>query len=75
MPSLSDVLLDISRLLLLDLFLLLGLTLLVQGGRLLHGGRPGWILGLQERFLAGYLALGLMLLLLAGIFAPAPRSP
>lgn len=68
MPSLTDLLLDLSRLFLLDLMLLVVLVGLLVGWRLLRGRRPGLSLGFQERFLAGYLLLGLLLLMLAGMF-------
>jgi signal transduction histidine kinase/HAMP domain-containing protein len=66
--SLLEVLLDLSRLLLLDLLLLAPLGILVLLVRLLRGRSSVLNLGFQERFLAGYLALGLLLLLLAGTF-------
>jgi len=66
-PGLIDVLLDLSRLVLLDLLLLAGLAAAVLAGRLLAGERAGLRRGFQERFLAGYMALGLLLLLMAGM--------
>jgi len=66
-----DDVLDISRLMLLDLTLFFLLFLAVQGWRVLNGGatvRSGiWRPGFQERFLAGYLTLGLVLLVLVGM--------
>jgi len=67
-PSLSDLLLDLSRLLLLDLFLLVVLAGSLLGWRMWRQRRPGPFLGFQERFLTGYLILGLLLLALAGMF-------
>ncbi|MFH1845891.1 MAG: ATP-binding protein [bacterium] len=67
-PSLSDLLLDLSRLLLLDLFLLVVLAGSLLGWRPWRKRRPGPYLGFQERFLTGYLILGLLLLSLAGMF-------
>ena len=79
-PSAGETLLDLSRLMLLDLSLLFGLFLLVQvwrriglspsKGELLSGDHAGdhlWRPGFQERFLAGYLLLGLLLLLVVGM--------
>jgi signal transduction histidine kinase len=67
-PSLLSRLLDVSRLLLLDLGMLALFTVALLSGRWLRGGRPELVLGFQERFLAGYLGVGLLLLLLAGVF-------
>jgi signal transduction histidine kinase/HAMP domain-containing protein len=72
----GENLLDLSRLMLLNLVLLFLLFLGVQfwyrlTGRLPGAGgddeaRPRWMPGFQEKFLAGYLALGLLLLLVVG---------
>jgi|GEM_PF-1718229 len=76
----GEDLLDLSRLILLNLGLLFGLFLLLQASRILaslgrrrsaalssDGGEDGaWRPGFQERFLAGYLLLGLVLLLVVG---------
>ncbi len=63
--------LDLSRLMLLDLVLLLLFFVAVQLQRWLLGGADEsgtlWRPGFQERFLAGYLALGLVLLVLVGM--------
>jgi len=67
-PSPLEVLLDLSRLLLLDLLLLAPLGLVLLLVRLLLRRHSVFNLGFQERFLAGYLALGMLLLLLAGTF-------
>ncbi len=67
-PTVAEVLLDLSRLVLLDLVLLSGLALPWVVWRLLRHGRTALRLGFQERFLAGYLVVGLALLLLAGAF-------
>jgi signal transduction histidine kinase len=63
--------LDLSRLMLLDLILFSLLFLLVQARRWLLAGSQSlglvWRPGFQERFLAGYLLLGLVLLVLVGM--------
>lgn len=63
-------LLDLSRLMLLNLILLFLLFLGLQGWWALTGPaghpRPRWLPGFQEKFLAGYLLLGLLLLLVVG---------
>ncbi len=72
-PDGSWVLLDLSRLMLLNLvFLFLGQGLLAWGGWLSRGrrsvaGGKSWRPGFQERFLGGYLLLGLFLLLVVGM--------
>nr|MEE4268899.1 ATP-binding protein [Candidatus Krumholzibacteria bacterium] len=71
-------LLDLSRIMLINLVLLLVLFGLVQGTERLRlaflpagANRPNsqgpWLPGFQERFLAGYLMLGLLLLLVVGM--------
>lgn len=71
-PGTSADLLDLSRLLLLNLTLLAVAALAVQTTRALERRlgdetAPGpWRAGFQERFLAGYLVLGLVLLALVG---------
>lgn len=60
-----DVLLDVGRLLLLDVLLLLGWF----GARALLARRWRWVPGFQGRFLLGYLGIGLVLLLVAGSLA------
>lgn len=66
----TAALLDLSRLMLLHLTFFFGALVVGQGVRLLLGGRGGapvrWRPGFQERFLAGYLLLGLFLLLVVG---------
>ena len=67
----AEKLLDLSRLILLDLLLLISLIALVLFIRLLSGRRPAagsGGLGFQEQFLAVYLVIGLLPLLLAGMF-------
>jgi len=71
--------LDLSRLMLLDLVLFFLFFLVVQVRRWLlgvggeggyargHAGGHAWRPGFQERFLAGYLFLGLVLLVLVGM--------
>lgn len=70
-PRLRDDVLDLSRLMLLDLALFFLLFLAVQTRRWLLGVGSGsvlrWRPGFQERFLAGYLILGLVLLVLVGM--------
>jgi signal transduction histidine kinase/HAMP domain-containing protein len=71
-PTAAETLLDVSRLLLLDLALLLLAAAAVQAMRALERRLGGdrapapWRSGFQERFLAGYLVLGLVLLVLVG---------
>jgi signal transduction histidine kinase/HAMP domain-containing protein len=60
-----DILLDMGRLLLLDVVLLAGLFL-VRG---LVRRRWDWLPGFQGRFLLGYLVIGVVLLLVAGVLA------
>lgn len=67
-PGLGDRLLDLSRLILLDLLLLAVLSLLPLTARLATGGWRGARLGLQERFLALSFLLGMLPLLMAGTF-------
>ncbi|MEZ4387799.1 MAG: ATP-binding protein [Candidatus Krumholzibacteriia bacterium] len=63
--SAVDVLLDVGRLLLLDVVLLLvGLMVLALVRR-----RWRWAPGFQGRFLAGYLVIGVVLLVVAGVLA------
>ncbi|MBD3221464.1 HAMP domain-containing protein, partial [bacterium] len=60
-----EALLDLGRLLLLDVLLLgvgLGVVAVVRR-------RAGWVPGFQGRFLLGYLAIGLVLLIVAGVLA------
>ncbi|MGD9547186.1 MAG: ATP-binding protein [Candidatus Krumholzibacteriia bacterium] len=68
--SRTAALLDLSRLMLLHLTFFFGALVVGQGVRLLLGGGGGtpvrWRPGFQERFLAGYLLLGLFLLLVVG---------
>jgi len=78
-PSPVDNILDLSRIMLLDLTLLFVLFLTVQTWyrltRSLLAGtdragntpRKSWLPGFQEKFLAGYLLLGLLLLLVVGM--------
>lgn len=66
-PGLGARLLDVSRLALLDLLLLAGLALPWFAWRLARR-RRGVALGFQERFLAACLGLGLVPLVLAGVF-------
>ena len=66
-PSLGDRLLDLSRMLLLDLMLLAGAGLLAGGVRL-AARRHRWDLGVQERFLLLSILLGLLPLVMAGTF-------
>lgn len=74
-PRWTDQLLDLSRLILLNLIFLALLVLLVQTWRglstwLTNSPRRSlamiWPTGFQERFLAGYLFFGLLLLLVVG---------
>ena len=67
MPGLGARLLDVSRLALLDLLLLAGLVLPWFAWRLARR-RRSVALGFQERFLAACLGLGLVPLVLAGVF-------
>jgi len=67
-PGLGDRLLDLSRLILLNLLLaaaLAALPLLMRGWR---RRSAGYALGFQEQFLLIYMILGLLPLLLAGTF-------
>lgn len=64
----AERLLDLSRLILLDLLLLTTLALPVLIGRWLSGRSVINRLGFQERFLAIYLVIGMLPLLLAGMF-------
>lgn len=74
--SIQDNLLDLSRLMLVNLFLLFLLYAMVQlfyglasRGHIStpNGDIPGrWLPGFQERFLSGYLILGFLLLLVVG---------
>ncbi len=72
-PGLTWELLDLSRLMLLNLVFLFVLQGLMAGAALLNNGqgspsRPrSWRPGFQERFLGGYLLLGLVLLLVVGM--------
>ncbi|HPF70857.1 MAG TPA: HAMP domain-containing protein, partial [Candidatus Krumholzibacteria bacterium] len=72
LPGPAERLLDLSRLLLLDLLLLLLVAAAVQVVRALErrlggaGAAAPWRAGFQERFLAGYLLLGFVLLVLVG---------
>jgi signal transduction histidine kinase len=64
----GDTLLDFSRLVLVDLAAFFALWALFRlGRRWPWGGRGDWQPGFQEKFLAGYLALGLLLLLVVGL--------
>ncbi|PID79252.1 hypothetical protein CSB20_10985 [bacterium DOLZORAL124_64_63] len=73
-PTLPEKLLDLSRLMLLNLVFLGGWALLVALGRGLRAGLAGdgarlslnLPTGFQERFLSGYLFFGLLLLLAVG---------
>jgi signal transduction histidine kinase len=65
-PRLADRLLDVSRLVLLDLLLAACLVAPLLPLRLARRPRP--LLGFQQRFLAAVLVLGLLPLLLAGLF-------
>ncbi len=61
-------LLDISRLMLLDLALFGAVVAVLQALRwLAAGGRLRWRPGFQEKFLAGYLLLGFVLLAVVGV--------
>ncbi len=61
-------LLDVSRLVLVDVMLMVGLTALLRVWRIRRGrGHQRWQPGFQEKFGAGYLALGLLLLLVVGV--------
>lgn len=64
-PTLVAILLDWARLVLLDVLLVLALLLL----RALFTWRWGWPAGFQGRFLAGYLGIGLVVLVMAGWLA------
>ena len=77
--GLRDDILDLSRLMLLNLALLFFFFAAVQAARRLLGGggnptgdpdnegrAAGWLPGFQEKFLAGYLLLGMLLLLVVG---------
>jgi signal transduction histidine kinase len=64
----AERLLDLSRLILLDLLLLTGLIVPVVIVRWLSGRSLGGGMGFQERFLAVYLVMGMLPLLLAGMF-------
>jgi signal transduction histidine kinase len=78
-PGPVDNLLDLSRLMLLNLVLLFLLFMVVQVWYRVQGGwavpvdetddaeRPRWLPGFQEKFLTGYLLLGLLLLLVVGM--------
>lgn len=64
-PTVVDRLLDVARLLLLNVLLLglvLGLSAVVRR-------RWRWVPGFQGRFLAGYLLIGVVLLVVAGVLA------
>jgi len=67
-PSLSDRLLDFSRLILLDLLLLLAISVCALAAMSAAKRRRPFLLGFQERFLVVSLVLGLLPLLLAGTF-------
>jgi signal transduction histidine kinase len=61
----TEVLLDVSRLLLADALLLAALAVIA---RVTERRRRPWVpSGFQEKFLAGYLVLGLLLLLVVGL--------
>ena len=73
-PTLADDLLDLSRLMLLNILLLLLLAFFFLSTRpasvageedLAH--RSPWRSGFQEKFLAGFMALGLILLVVTGM--------
>ncbi len=70
-PRWRENVLDLSRLMLLDLSLFFLLFMAVQVRRWLLGVGDGMVLdwrpGFQERFLGGYLFLGLVLLVLVGM--------
>lgn len=66
-PGLGDRLLDLSRMLLLDLMLLAALGSVLGAGRLL-ARRHRWTVGIQERFLLLSILLGLLPLVMAGTF-------
>ncbi|MCP4183915.1 MAG: hypothetical protein GY761_11465, partial [Hyphomicrobiales bacterium] len=66
--KLRDKILDMSRLILLDLLLLAVFSLISLPFLLITRRLPAFKLGFQERFLAIYLVLGLLPLLLAGTF-------
>lgn len=63
--------LDLSRLMLLDMVLLFAFFIVLQVVRTVvpsvANSRRGWRPGFQERFLAGYLVLGLVLLVVVGM--------
>ncbi|MBM4130454.1 HAMP domain-containing protein, partial [bacterium] len=61
----GEILLDVSRLLLADALLLAALALAVRTAS--RRSRPARPTGFQEKFLAGYLVLGLLLLLVVGL--------
>ncbi|MFN2369628.1 MAG: PAS domain-containing sensor histidine kinase [Candidatus Krumholzibacteriia bacterium] len=71
-PGAAAALLDLSRLLLLNLVLLAAVAAAVQVARAAarrlgdDTAAGSWRAGFQERFLAGYLVLGLVLLVLVG---------
>lgn len=67
-PSLGDRLLDFSRLILLDLLLLMVMGVCILAVSAVVRRRRPQLLGFQERFLAVSLVLGLLPLLLAGTF-------
>jgi signal transduction histidine kinase len=64
-PTFGDTLLDASRMVLIDMLVFVVLAALVRLWRLPLRG--GWQPGFQEKFLAGYLFLGLVLLLMVGL--------
>jgi signal transduction histidine kinase/HAMP domain-containing protein len=73
--TLREKLLDLSRIMLLNLVFLAGLVAMLQIWRKLQKLQPAsggknlvgaWSTGFQERFLVGYLFFGLMLLLVVG---------
>jgi signal transduction histidine kinase len=67
-PTPVDTLLDFSRLVLVDLVALFALWAVFRWGRgRPWGGGGEWKPGFQEKFLAGYLLLGLLLLLVVGL--------
>lgn len=67
-PGMGDRMLDLSRLILLDLLLVAGLAAIPLAVRGLRRRSAGSALGFQEQFLLVYMVLGLLPLLLAGTF-------
>ncbi len=64
-PTFGDTMLDASRMILIDVLVFVMLGALVRFRRVVSP--RGWQPGFQEKFLAGYLLLGLVLLLMVGL--------